>query len=335
MSEGMAAAPDPIALTAAEGSGRRTSSKKVIYAALLGNLAIAVTKFGAASFTGSSAMLSEAIHSLVDTGNGLLLLYGLRRAARPPDDFHPLGYGRELYFWSFIVAVLIFGLGAGVSVLEGIDRVRHPAPISDPFVSYIVLGLSLLFEGGSWSIAFDEFRAAKGTLGYWEAVRESKDPNSFVVLFEDSAALLGLLIALVGTYASEKLEMPVFDGVASLAIGLVLAVTSMFLARESKGLLIGEAARPGLVRSICRMATEQTGIERANGVITVHLAPRQVFVALSVEFADDLTASGVEDAVARFEARVKAAHPEVAAIFVKPQTPAAFRRARERRFGGG
>jgi cation diffusion facilitator family transporter len=326
----MAAEPDRGARAeAAEGRGR-TSSRKVIYAALLGNLAIAATKFAAAAVTGSSAMLSEAVHSVVDTGNEVLLLHGLRRAARPPDETHPLGYGRELYFWSFVVAVLIFGLGAGVSVFQGIDRIRHPAPIADPLINYVVLGLSLLFEAASWSVAFREFNILRGTRDYLEAVRESKDPNTFVVLFEDSAALLGLLIALAGTYASEALEAPVFDGVASLAIGFVLAVISVFLARESKGLLIGEAARPALVRAICRLAADQPGIERANGVVSVHLAPDQVFVALSIEFADELTAPEIEDAVAGLEARAKAVYPEVAALFVKPQTPTAFRRARDR-----
>ena len=313
----------------------RTSSKKVIYAALLGNLAIAISKFGAATFTGSAAMLSEAVHSLVDTGNEVLLLYGIRRAARPPDEAHPLGHGRELYFWSFIVALLIFALGAGVAVIDGIDQLRHPSPISNPTVNYVVLGISFLFEGASWCISLKEFRARKGSLGYLEAVRRSKDPTSFIVLFEDSAALVGILIALIGTYASEALQQPIFDGVASLAIGLVLAVTSMFLARESKSLLIGEAARPALVRSICRLAAEQPGIERVNGVITVQMAPDQVFVALSVDFADDLTASDIEAAVAALEQRIKQEDPEVAAVFVKPQAASAFGRARDRRFSGG
>jgi cation diffusion facilitator family transporter len=301
----------------------------------LGNLAVAMAKFGAAAFTGSAAMLSEAVHSLVDTGNELLLLYGIRRAARPPDEAHPLGHGRELYFWSFIVALLIFALGAGVSIVEGIERVRHPSPVVNPTVNYIVLGLSFLFEGASWCISLKQFRARKGSLGYLEAVRRSKDPPSFIVLFEDSAALVGILIALIGTYASEALRQPVFDGLASIAIGLVLAVTSMLLARESKSLLIGEAARPALVRSICRMAAEQPGIERVNGVITVQMAPHQVFVALSVDFADHLTASDIEAAVAGLEERIKKAHPDVAAVFVKPQTAATFQRARDRRFTGG
>ena len=314
---------------------RDTSSKKVVYAALLGNLAIAATKFGAAAYTGSSAMLSEAVHSLVDTGNEVLLLYGMHRAALPPDETHPLGHGRELYFWSFIVAVLIFALGAGVSVLEGIDRLRHPEAITLPAVNYVVLGFALLFEGLSWRIALMEFRAAMGDVGYWKAVRRSKDPTVFIVLFEDSAALVGLAIALAGTLAADLLDAPAWDGAASVAIGIVLAVTSVFLARESKGLLIGEAAQPALTESICRLAAQQPGIEQANGLITVHMAPDQVFAALSVEFADDLTAPEIEAAVAELERRIRGEHPEIAALFVKPQSPGIFRNARARRLGTG
>lgn len=313
----------------------RTSSKKVVYAALLGNVAIAVSKFVAAEFTGSSAMLSEAVHSLVDSGNEVLLLYGMRRAARPPDEAHPLGHGRELYFWSFIVAVLIFALGAGVSIIEGVNRVRHPSPLSNPMVNYIVLGISFLFEGASWCLSLKQFRARKGSLGYLEAVHRSKDPTSFIVLFEDSAALVGILIAFAGTYASHALQQPIFDGAASLAIGVVLAVTSILLARESKSLLIGEAAQPALVQAICRLAAAQPGIERVNGLITVQMAPDQVFVALSAEFADDLSASDIEAAVAGLEQRIREENPDVATLFVKPQTASAFGPARDRRLGRG
>jgi cation diffusion facilitator family transporter len=312
-----------------------SSSKTVIYAALAGNLAIALTKLGAALFTGSSAMLSEAVHSFVDTGNEVLLLYGLRRAAKPPDEAHPLGHGREIYFWSFIVALLIFALGAGVSVYEGVSHVRRPTPIESPLVNYIVLGLSFLFEGGSWCVALREFRAAKGDLGYYEAVHESKDPTTFMVLFEDSAALLGLLIAFAGTYVGDMLDLPVLDGVASIGIGAVLAITAIFLARESKGLLMGEEAHPAVVRSIRRIASEQPGVERVNGILTVHLAPRQIVAALSLEFADDLPATEIEAVVASLEQRIRAAHPAVFTVFVKPQTAGLFQQARQRMRGIG
>ena len=308
-----------------------SSSKKVIYAALLGNVLVALTKFLAAGVTGSSAMISEGVHSLVDTGNEVLLLYGLRRAARPPDEAHPLGHGRELYFWSFIVALLIFAVGAGVSLYEGITHIFHAAPLTKPVVNYVVLALAILFESGSWWVAFREFRATKGEQGYYEAVRESKDPPGFLVLFEDSAALVGLLIALVGTAAADLLELPVLDGVASIAIGLVLAVVALFLAQESKALLIGEGASREIVASICRIAGSERGVEHANGLFTVHLGPRQVVAALSVDFADDLSARDVEDIVAKIERRIRDRHPEVISILIKPQSITNFRRGLDRR----
>jgi len=308
----------------------QNSSKKVIYAALAGNLLIAITKFIAAAWTGSSAMLSEGVHSLVDTGNEVLLLYGLRQAARPPDVLHPLGYGRELYFWTFIVAILIFALGAGVSLYEGVSHIRHPVHVDDPTVNYVVLGLSMLFEGGSWWVALKEFRRAKGNLGYFRAVRESKDPTTFTVLFEDSAALVGLTIALLGISAAQAFEMPELDGVASIGIGLVLAATALVLARETKGLLIGESARPGLQNAILAIAQADPVIERANGILTVHLAPRQVIAALSVDFQDDLTTVDVEECVTRVEALVRERHPEVSMLLVKPQSAGTYRIRRER-----
>jgi len=308
-----------------------SSSRKVIYAALLGNVLVALTKFLAAGVTGSSAMISEGVHSLVDTGNEVLLLYGLRRAARPPDGAHPLGHGRELYFWSFIVALLIFAVGAGVSLYEGITHIFHAAPLTKPVVNYVVLALAILFESGSWWVAFREFRATKGEQGYYEAVRESKDPPGFLVLFEDSAALLGLFIALVGTAAADLLELPVLDGIASIAIGLVLAVVALFPAQESKALLIGEGASREVVASICRIAGSERGVEHANGLFTVHLGPRQVVAALSVDFDDDLSARDVEDIVARIEHRIRDRHPEVISILIKPQSIANFRRGLDRR----
>ncbi len=241
-----------------------------------------MTKFAAAGLTGSSAMVSEAIHSLVDTGNEILLLYGLRRAARPPDELHPLGHGRELYFWSFIVTLLIFALGAGVSVYEGISHVIAPVPISNSIVNYVVLGLAFVFEGISWGVAIKEFRSAKGKRGYFEAVRQSKDPTMFMVLFEDTGALIGLMIALAGIATSEALDRSVLDGAASIGIGVLLGVVAMFLAREAKGLLIGEPAALEVVSSICAIARAHPGVERSNGLFTVHLGPDQIVAAISV-----------------------------------------------------
>ena len=304
-----------------------SSSKKVIYAALVGNLLVAATKFAAAAITGSSAMLSEAVHSLVDTGNEVLLLHGLRRAARPADQAHPFGHGREVYFWSFVVALSVFALGSGVSLYEGIHHVREPVPITRPVVNYVVLALALVFEGASWRVAFKEFRGEKGQQTFLEAARRSKDPTTFMVLFEDSAAVLGLVIALAGTLAAKFLDRPVLDGVASIAIGILLALVAAFLARESKGLLIGEPAQSEVSDAICAIVTAQPGIERANGLFTVHVGPRQVVAGITVDFRDDLTARQVEDIVARVEARVRQAHPEIVSLLIKPQSAAGFEKA--------
>jgi cation diffusion facilitator family transporter len=308
---------------------RASSSKFVVMAAFFGNLLVALTKFAAAWWTGSSAMLSEAIHSLVDTSNQLLLLYGMRRASKPPDEIHPLGYGREIYFWSFIVALMMFTIGAGVTMLEGISHIRAPERIVDPAVNYAVLGLSLLFEGTTLFLALREFRKKKGSIGYFEALKRSKDPPTFIVVFEDSAALLGLLIAFAGTVLAERLNMPIFDGVASIGISIVLAMTAFTLARESKGLLIGEAASLRVRDSIVEIAGHQPNIERADLILTVHLAPDQIVVALSVEFADGLATTQIEETVLALERNIQEQHPEIVAIFVKPQTARTFQGRRK------
>jgi cation diffusion facilitator family transporter len=284
----------------------KSGSNLVVWAALAGNLAIAIVKFGAAAVSGSAAMLSEGVHSLVDTGNEVLLLYGMKRSSRPPDRTHPLGYGRELYFWSFVVALLIFAIGAGVSVYEGIAHLTNPEAIRSPHIVFIALGISAVFEGGSWWIAFREFTASQGGRSLWQAFRQSKDPPSFMVLFEDSAALAGITVAAAGTAIALGTGDPRWDGAASLAIGLILAVVAALLARESKALLIGERADPALSAAIM--------------TLTIQLAPDQVVVNLSLEFDDDLRTPAIEAAVIDLERRIRAAHPQVSAIFVKPQT---------------
>jgi cation diffusion facilitator family transporter len=229
-----------------------SGSKKIIIAALIGNSLISITKFIAALITSSSAMLSEGIHSLVDTGNQILLLYGLKQAKRPADENFPFGHGKEVYFWSFIVAILIFALGGGISIYEGIQHMRHPKPISNPVINYIVLGLALIFEGAAWCFAFREFNRAKGKWGYIEAVQRGKDPSMFVVLFEDSAAMLGLLVAFAGIGLTQMTGILYFDGAASIIIGLILIGTAIWLAYETKGLLIGESAN----RPVRNMSTK-------------------------------------------------------------------------------
>lgn len=310
-------------------------SRTVIYASLAGNLLIAATKFVAATVTGSSAMLSEGVHSLVDTGNSVLLLYGLHRATRPPDDMHPLGHGRELYFWSFIVALLVFALGAGVSIYEGIVHILRPEPIEDPIVNYVVLGLSIVFEGASCLVALKEFRARKGSLGYLEAVLVSKDPSVITVLFENVAALLGLLIALAGISAAHYFAMPELDGAASIGIGLVLAATATFLARECKGLLLGEPASPMVQRAILAVAEQDEAVQRANGMLSVHIGPEEIVVGLSIEFEDHVTAPQIEACVERIETKLRADVPEIIALFVKPQTTGRWLERRRALEGGG
>ncbi len=296
----------------------RRSSHLVVYAALGGNVAVALTKFAAAAWTGSSAMLSEGVHSLVDSGNQALLLYGMWRAEQPADAQHPLGHGRELYFWSFVVAVLIFALGSGVAFYEGMTHLYHPVAASDTTVVYVVLLLSAIFEGVSWSAAYREFRGEISERGLLEAATRSKDPTRFLVLFEDSAALVGIGFAFLGTLAAQILDMPILDGVASLAIAALLAATAAFLARESKGLLIGEPARRSLTLDVSKIASEQAGVVRAFDVITVHLAPQQVVIGLNLEFMDCMSAPRIEQAVAEIERRVRERHGEVVAMFVKP-----------------
>lgn len=308
-------------------------SKTTIYAALAGNLAIALTKFGAAFWTGSAAMLSEAIHSAVDTGNQLLMLYGLRRSSRPATPAHPFGFGLELYFWTFVVAILIFGLGAGVSIVEGIDKIRAPRPVSDTLVNYIVLGVSFVFEGASWLVAFRAFRAqsqpdpSSKPDSLVEAVQRSKDPTVFTVLLEDSAALTGLLIAGVGLACAEAFQLPVLDGVASVLIGMVLAAVALFLAIECKGLMLGEAADPAVRDGLRGIVTASPGVHGVNEVLTMHFGPADVLAVLSLDFGDELTAADVEGVVSDLEREIKRVHPAIRRIFVEAQSRAGHLRA--------
>jgi cation diffusion facilitator family transporter len=308
----------------------QSSSTTAVYAALLGDILVAICKTGAAVWTGSAAMTSEAIHSFVDTTNEILLLYGIKRSEQKADTDHPFGYGREVYFWSFVVSLLIFALGAGFAIYEGVYRILEPVPIQSPVVSYIVLALAFLFEGGSWLFALRQFRRAKGELGFLQAFRLSKDPPSFMTLFEDSAALLGIFIAAGATFAAVALGHPELDGAGSIAIGLILAATSIFLARESKSLLLGEQAYPSVRKSILSIASANPSVLKANGLFTVQLGPNQVVAMLSLEFADTMLAPQIEEQVTLLENKVREENPEVVALFIKPQTPKAFKDHLER-----
>jgi cation diffusion facilitator family transporter len=307
---------------------RAARSRWVVYAALVENLLIAAAKLAAGLATGSSATLSEAVHSFVDTTNELLLLYGLHRAGKPPDTAHPFGYGRELYFWSFIVALLVWSLGAGMALVEGVSQLRDPHPIDHPLVNYAVLAASALFEGTSWWIAVREFRGRKGQASYLEELQQSKDPSVFSVLLEDSAALAGLAVAFIGLLLAQWLDMPRLDGVASVGVALVLAVFATVLARETKGLLIGEPAREGTDESIADVARRDPAVRRVNGVLTVQMGPHHVVAALSAEFDNTLTTPQIEDCIHRLEREAMARHPDLASLFVKPQSAELWRARR-------
>ena len=296
------------------------SSKKVIYAALAGNMLIAITKFFAAAVTGSSAMFSEGIHSAVDTGNQVLLLHGMRQARKPSDSRFPFGHGKEVYFWSFAVAILIFAVGAGVSLYEGIIHTMHPEPISNPMVSYIVLGLALLFEGGAWYFALTEFTKAKGKRGYIEAVKRSKDPTMFVVLFEDSAAMLGIVVAFAGILLSDLTGILIFDGIASIIIGLILGGTAVWLAYETKGLLIGESADETVVEGIRTIINKLDGVVNLNELLTMHMGPEFILVNISIDFQDEIPASDLEVIISRMDNRIKEAFPNVKRIFIEAES---------------
>lgn len=290
-----------------------------LYAALLGNLAIAVTKFTAFAFTGGSAMFSEGVHSLVDTGNEILLIYGERRSRRPPDDTHPLGYGRELFFWSFVVAILIFALGAGVAIYEGVTHILEPEPITRPTVTFVVFGLSAIFEAISLGFAWRSFRRTMGSDRIWTAFRRSKDPATFTVLFEDTAALTGVAVAAIGSAVALLTGNAVWDGVASIVIGAVLGFVAVVLARESKQLLLGEAADPDLVRTLRETVEARPEVRRVTDIVTVQLGVDQVFAALSVEFPDAMTIPTLERLIATIARQVRERHPEVTRVFVRPE----------------
>jgi cation diffusion facilitator family transporter len=296
----------------------RYSPRTAIIAALVGNLLIAVTKGVAAAISGSSAMLSEAVHSVVDTGNEVLLLYGQHRAGKPPDRTHPLGYGREIYFWSFVVALLIFALGAGVSFYEGVIHIQHPEPMTRPGVNFAVYALAAVFEGVSWWFAWRAFQQVRGGKGIMEAVRASKDPTTFMVLFEDSAALIGIAIAAAATALSVYFEKPWIDGTGSLLIGAVLATVAVLLARESKALLIGERAADELSDSLREAVRRQPGVRDVESILTTQLSPHQVIATLSVEFEDELTVPQLEQLIGRIEAELRKDHPDLFRVFVRP-----------------
>jgi len=296
-----------------------SGSNKVIYAALLGNLLISITKFAAAIITSSSAMFSEGIHSLVDTGNQVLLLFGISQSKKPADKNFPFGHGKEIYFWSFAVAILIFALGSGISLWQGIHHIIKPAPITNYTLNYFVLGLSIIFEGSAWFFAFKEFKKRKGKHGYFQAVKRGKDPILFVVLFEDSAAMISLFVALLGIFLNQVTGIHLFDGIASVVIGLILGGTAFWLAYETKSLLIGEAAEEEVVEGIKAICAKRSEVNRVNEVLTLHMGPEYILVNMSVDFYDDLQVGVVEKSINSMMIEIKRTFPRVKRVFVEAE----------------
>ncbi|MEH1910511.1 MAG: cation diffusion facilitator family transporter [Nostoc sp.] len=302
------------------------SSNKTIFAAMGANLVIAITKFIAASITGSSAMISEGIHSVVDTGDQLVLLLGIRRSQKPADDSHPFGYGQELYFWTFIVAILIFAIGGGMSIYEGITHLINPSPLEDPTWNYIVLGMAILLEGFSWTVALKEFLPTKGKQNFWQAIKNSKDPTVLTILLEDSAAILGLLVALIGIFLGHLFNNVYFDGIASIIIGIILAIVAVVLATESKGLLLGESADPQTIANIRSLSKTEPGVKEVIRVLTMQLAPQEVLLNLEIQFSQNLTGEEIALTVENLEVKISQKHPEIKQIFIEAKSLTAARR---------
>jgi cation diffusion facilitator family transporter len=292
--------------------------KRVVYVAIGANLGIAATKFIAAFFSGSSAMLSEGIHSLVDTGNQMLLLLGIYNSQKPPDATHPFGYGKELFFWSLIVAIVLFGIGGGMAIYEGVMHLIRPIPLEDLTWAYIVLGAATVFEAVSWHTAYREILATKKEEdSLWQVIHHSKDPSVFTVLFEDSAALLGLLAAFLGVYFGHLLHNSYLDAAASIVIGTTLCLVALLLIQKSRGLLIGEAADPEEITSIVRIARNDSAVAAINRVLTMYIGPNEVLLNLDVQFRSFLLAAQLSATVRRLEQAIRAQHPHIKHIFIK------------------
>lgn len=294
------------------------STKFAIYTALGANLAIAATKFIAASITGSSAMLSEGIHSLVDTLNEFLLLLGIKRSQKPADENRPFGYGKEVYFYSYIVSLLIFSVGGGVSFYEGITHIQHPNTIEDPFWNYIVLGIAFALDGFSLVTAIKAFNTQRGTTPFWQAVKDSKDPSTFVVLFEDASDVLGLIIAFLGVFLGHQLQNPYIDGAASILIGCILMGVAIVLARESKSLLLGEGADPEISNQVRALTIQSAKTVQLYNQLTFQMGPEQVVVIQQVKFNSNLSGEQLIQAVSYLKQEIIEQVTPVSNVFIEP-----------------
>jgi cation diffusion facilitator family transporter len=311
------------------------SSRKAVLTAIVSDLAIATAKLIAWAFTHSSGMLSEAIHSLVDAGNGSLLVLGLNRSRKQADETHPFGYGKELYFWTLLVALFVFFAGGGASIAEGYLRVRNPQPLDHYLWIYVTLGVAGLFEGYSLYVGLEEFRAGEGVPASWQAIRASKNPSTFTVIVEDFAALAGLFIAFLGTIFDQTLGWHRADGISSLAIGVILMVVALFLMLESKELLVGEGANVSTLREIRRLTQAEPGVELAGYPMTMYFGPGSILLTMNIRFLGSLSRNGIEEAVDRIEAMVRRRYPNIHHIYLEAESLRPSARLADPAYPGG
>ena len=294
------------------------ASKVPLYSALAANLAIAITKFIAAGVTGSSAMISEGIHSVVDTANEILLLFGIHKSKKPANEQRPFGYGKELYFWAFIVSILIFGIGGGISFYEGVTHLQHPSHIEDPKWNYMVLGIAFIFDGISFITAVREFNRQRAGTPFWSAVRASKDPSTFVVLFEDAADLLGLTVAFLGIFLGHYYQNPRFDGIASIIIGIILTAISTLLLKESRSLLMGETADPETLKEVTRLTEANPTVLKVSPPLSMYMAPEEIILVLPVSFREEVNSREITQAIVQIRQTIQQKFPFIKQIFVEP-----------------
>lgn len=295
------------------------NNQKSIYSALAANLLIALTKFIAGSFTNSSSMISEGIHSTVDTANQLLILYGIKRSKKAPDQSHPFGYGKELYFWSFVVSILIFGLAGALSIYQGVAHIMEPEIMKDPFWNYIVLFLSLIFEGTSFIIAIKAFNQTRNGMGWWDAIVKSKDPSSFLVVFEDGAAVAGLIIVMILMWFSHSMQIPELDGLASVIVGLLLVFVSFILARESRSLLMGEGIASETRDKITRLAEKDAAVVKVKNILSTYQSPEEVILMLIIDLEEHLDTEEITEAIQRIRTDIKNEFKFVRFVIIQPE----------------
>lgn len=301
--------------------------KVVVYAEIAANVVVTIAKFIAAAVSGSSAMLAEGFHSLADTGDGLLLLLGQHLGSRPPDPEHPFGYGLEIYFWSFVVAILIFAIGGGLSIYDGIHSIMHPEQLEGALWSYIVLGVAFLFDGGSFLVAWRKFRKDSGKQSVWQALTTTRDMTVATVLLENSSDLVGILLAFFGVLLSHVLDLPVIDGIASVLIGLVLVAVASFLGYQSRSLLTGERAAPNMIQGIRQLVQADPMVTSSTRPMTLQLGPDTVLLGLELQFRPMLSASEAASAIDSLEQKIRSRYPIVKQIFIEAQALSESRNA--------